>query len=41
MTRSILTLRTYPTWSHRDPAPHAEGREDQPHAATLIGGHLH
>jgi len=41
MTRSIHTLCTYPTWSHRGQAPRAAGREDQPHAATLIGGHLH
>jgi hypothetical protein len=41
MTRSILTLGTSPTWSHRDLTTHSEGREDQPRAATLIGGHLH
>lgn len=41
MTRSTLTFRTYPIWSHRDPVPHAEGREDQPRTNALIGGHLH
>lgn len=41
MTRSTLTFRTYSTRSHRDLATRAEGREDQPPAAALIGGRLH
>jgi hypothetical protein len=41
MKRSLLTSFLCTAWSPSDLAPHAEGRDDQPRAAVLIGGHLH